>query len=143
MATTVEGAIKEALFARLATLVLAPVHPVAWPNLSFTPPAGNRYLEPKVVPNTVGRVFIGSNEPHQRLGFLQVNVRDALNQGTRIDDIAGAVAAHFPADLKLSNAFGGGIVVRITSDPSPGSALIETTPPGVVVPLLIPFECWA
>jgi hypothetical protein len=141
MATTVEGAIKEALFARLAVLVLAPVHPVAWPNLSFTPPTGNRYLEAKYVPNTVDRVLIDTDGPHQRLGFLQVNVRDGLNQGTRIDDIAGAVAAHFPVDLKLNHAFG--LTVRITAKPSASPMLVETIPPGVLVPVLVPFECWA
>lgn len=141
MATTVEGAIKEALFARLATLVLGPVHPVSWPNLNFTAPAGNRYLEARYVPNAVNRVFIDTDGPHRRLGYLQVNIRDGLNQGTRIDDIAGAVANHFPADLKLNHALG--LTVRITADASPAPALIETTPPGVLVPVLIPFECWA
>lgn len=141
MASTTEGAIKEVLFARLATLVLAPVHSVAWPNLSFTPPAGGRYLEPRFIPNSVNRLIIDTDGPHRRLGFLQVNVRDALNQGTRIDDIAGAVADHFPADLRLHHAIG--LSVRITADPSPSPMLVENNPPGVLVPVLIPFECWA
>lgn len=141
MATTVEGAIKEALLARLATLVLAPVHPVSWPNLNFTPPAGNRYLEARYVPNAVNRMLIDTDGPHQRLGFLQVNVRDGLNQGTRIDDIAGAVAKHFPADLRLHHALG--LSVRVTADPEPAPMLVESSPPGVVVPVMIPFECWA
>lgn len=141
MATTTEGAIKEALFARLATLILSPVHPVAWPNLNFAPPAGNRYLEARYVPNSVDRLLIDTDGPHQRLGFLQVNVRDKLNMGTRIDDIAGAVAAHFPTDLRLHHALG--LSVRITADPSPSPMLVETSPPGVVVPVLIPWECWA
>lgn len=141
MATTVEGAIKEALFTRLASLVLAPVHPVAWPNLSFSPPAGNRYLEARFVPNAVNRLLIDTDGPHQRLGFLQINVRDALNQGSRIDDIAGAIGAHFPADLRLNHAFG--LSLRTTAAPEAGSALIESSPPGVLVPVLIPYECWA
>ena len=141
MATTVEGAIKEALFARLAALVLVPVHPVSWPNLNFTAPAGNRYLEARYVPNAVNRLLIDTDGPHQRLGFLQVNVRDGLNQGTRIDDIAGAVAAHFPTDLRLEHALG--VSVRITADPEPAPALIETTPPGVLVAVMIPWETWA
>lgn len=141
MATTVEGAIKEALFARLATLVLAPVHPVSWPNLNFTAPAGNRYLEARYVPNAVNRVLIDTDGPHQRLGFLQVNVRDGLNQGTRIDDIAGAVAAYFPADMRLHHALG--LSIRISADAEPASMLVESSPPGVLVPVMIPFECWA
>lgn len=141
MATTTEGAIKETLLARLATLVLAPVHPVAWPNVNFTAPQGNRYLEVRVVPNTVDRMIIGADGPHLRQGFLQINVRDGLNQGTRVDDIAGAVAAHFPADLRLHHALG--VSVRITADAEPNSMLVETSPPGVVVPVLVPWECWA
>lgn len=131
----------EALFGRLATLVLSPAHPVSWPNLNFTKPTNNRFLEARCVPNTTNRVFIGSNEPHQRLGFLQVNVRDALNQGSRVVGIAGQVAAHFPADLKLPHAFG--LTVSITSAGDVSDPIIETTPPGVLVPVLIPFECWA
>lgn len=141
MATSAEEAIMESLFGRLATLVLSPAHPVSWPNLNFTRPTNNRFLEARYVPNTTTRFFIGSQEPHQRLGFLQVNVRDALNQGSRVVGIAGLVAAHFPADLKLPHTFG--LTVRIISAADTGDPIIETTPPGVLVPVLIPFECWA
>ena len=61
MATTTEGAIQEVLFARLASLVLTPVHPVAWPNVTFTPPTGNRYLEALFMPNAVNRLLIDSD----------------------------------------------------------------------------------
>lgn len=141
MATTTEGAIQEALFARLATLVLSPVHPVAWTNLNFTAPAGNRYLEARFVPNTANRILIGSTDPHERMGFLQVNVRDKLNTGSRAIDIAGLVAAHFPADLKLYHSTG--IMVRITAAPEVNAMMTETLPPGVMVPILIPYECLA
>jgi hypothetical protein len=141
MATTVEGAIEQVLLARLGTLVLSPAHPVAWPNNNFTKPADNRYLEAKFVPNAANRVFIDSDGPHERIGFLQVNVRDGLNKGPRITDIAGAVAAHFPTDLKLPHAIG--LTVRISSAADVGSMLVETTSPGVLVPVLIPWSCWA
>lgn len=141
MATSAEEAIMEALFGRLASLALSPAHPVSWPNMNFTKPANNRYLEARYVPNTTNRVFIGSNEPHRRVGFLQVNARDALNQGSRVVGVAGRVAAHFPADLKLPHDFG--LTVRITAAADAGDAMVETTPPGVLVPVLIPFECWA
>lgn len=141
MANTVEGAIEQVLLARLAALVLSPPHPVAWPNNNFSKPADNRYIEARFVPNAANRVFIDSDGPHQRIGFLQVNVRDGLNKGPRITDIAGAVAEHFPADLRLHHAIG--LSVRITSAPDVGSALIETTSPGILVPILVPWECWA
>lgn len=141
MATTVEGAIMEALFARLAALVLAPVHPVSWPNLNFTKPTNNRFLEAKFVPNTTNRITIDSDGPHQRIGFLQVNVRDALNTGSRATDIAGLVSAHFPADLRLHHAFGPS--VWITAEADVGDLMVEATPPGVLVPVLIPWSVWA
>ena len=141
MATTTEGAIEQVLSVRLSSLVLSPVHPISAPNITFTKPIDNRYLEAKFVPNATNRVLIDSDGPHQRIGFLQVNVRDKLNSGVRVTDIAGIVAAHFPADLKLTHATG--IRVRITADPDVGGMLVETTTPGVMVPVLIPYECWA
>lgn len=141
MATTTEGAIKEALFGRVEALILDPVHPLSMPNMVFTKPSGNRYLEVRLIPNSVDRMLIDTDGPHLRQGFLQINVRDAINQGTRIDDIAGAVAAHFPADLRLHHAFG--LSVRITADPAPSPMIVENTPPGVLVPILVPWECWA
>lgn len=141
MATTVEGAIEQVLSVRMASLVLSPVHPIAVPNVNFTKPNDNRYLEAKFVPNGANRVFIGSDDPHQRLGFLQVNVRDGLNKGSRITDIAGLVAAHFPADLKLTHT--SGLTVRITAAADVGNMIVETAPPGVMVPILVPYECWA
>ena len=141
MATTVEGAIEQVLSVRLVSLVLTPAHPIAVPNVNFTKPNDNRYLEAKFVPNGANRVFIGSDEPHRRIGFLQVNVRDGLNKGSRITDIAGLVAAHFPADLKLTHATG--LTVQITAAADVGNMIVEATPPGVLVPILVPFECWA
>ncbi|MBU1306331.1 MAG: DUF4128 domain-containing protein [Alphaproteobacteria bacterium] len=141
MAATVEGAIQEAMLARAASLVLSPVHIVAWPNVNFTKPSSNRYLEVKFVPNTTTRFLIDSSGPHQRMGFLQINIRDALSQGPRIVDVAGAVAAHFPADLVLSHALG--LTVRITAAPEVNDMMVETNPPGVVVPIMIPWECFA
>ena len=139
--TTIEGAIQEALFIRLAALTLSPVHAVSWPNLSFSKPANNRYLEVKFVPNTVSRITIDSDGPHQRIGFLQVNVRDALNTGSRVTETAGLVAAHFAADLKLRHALG--LTVHITAAADVGDPMVEETPPGVLVPVLIPWSVWA
>lgn len=141
MATTPEGAIQKALLDRLETLVLTPAHPVAWPNVKFTKPSDNRYLEARFIPNGAERVFIGSTEPHKRIGFLQVNVRDGIDQGPRVVETAGLVAAHFVADLRLSADLD--LSVRIISAPDVNDMIVERAPPGVLVPVLIPFECWA
>ena len=141
MATTTEGAIEQALMDRLGTLVLSPVHTVAYPNVNFTKPASGRYLEAKFVPNQANRITIDSHGPHQRIGFLQVNVRDKVNTGSRVTDIAGLVAAHFPTDLRLHHAIG--LEVRISAAADVGSMLRESEPEGVLVPVLIPWACWA
>jgi hypothetical protein len=138
MADAINEAIRDALYARLGSLVLSPVHPIAWRNVNFTKPASNRYLEARFVPNDNSRFGVDGG-PHDRFGFLQVNVRDALNTGSRVEGIAGAVAAHFPADLPLYGDLG--VKVRITKDTDPGEMIVETTPPGVMVPVLIPYEC--
>lgn len=142
MAVTVEGAIYEVLRDRLSTLVLSPAHPVSWPGYNFTKPANRRYLQALFVPNTVTRAFIGSTDPQRHIGFLQVNVRDSDGSGlTRILDTAGAVAAHFPTDLRLTHA--SGIEVRITSKPDVSAPITENNPAGILVPVLIPYECFA
>ena len=141
MATTTEGAIQEALLARVATLVLNPIHPVAWPNNTFVRPPNNRFLEVRFVPNGANRVLIDSDGPHQRIGLLQINVRDELNKGPRVMDTAGLVAAHFATDMLLRHAIG--LAVRITAAPDVSNMLVETTPPGVLVAVMVPYEVWA
>lgn len=141
MATSVEEAINEALIERMQSLVLSPVHPVSWQGHNFSKPNNGRYLEYRFIPNQTNRVTIDSDGPHQRIGFVQINVRDGKNQGTRIYGIAGLVAEHFPTDLRLHHAYG--LSVRISSAPQVGSMLIETEPPGQLVPILVPWECWA
>lgn len=138
MADTINDAIRDALYARLVTLVLSPAHPISWRNLNFTRPTNNRFLEARFVPNDNSRFGVDGG-PHERFGFLQVNVRDALNTGSRVESVAGAVAAHFPADLALYGELG--VKVRITKDTDPGDMIVETSPPGVMVPVLIPYEC--
>ena len=141
MADTVEGAIEQVLSVRLGSLVLSPVHPIAVPNTNFTKPTSHRYLEARFVPNATDRILVDGDGPHQRIGFLQVNVRDKINTGSRITDIAGIVAAHFPADLALHHATG--IKVRITAAAEVNAMIVESSPPGVMVPILIPWECLA
>lgn len=58
---------------RVEALVLSPVLPIAWPNLSFIK-LEKGYLRVTRVPNLNGRLFIGSTDPHQRLGLLQIDV---------------------------------------------------------------------
>lgn len=132
MAATVEGTIMELLFARVASLVLSPVMPVAWPNVNYSPPASQKFLRVVFVPNVVNRALIDSDGPHQRLGFLQVSVQWPLNSGeAAARDIAGAVAAHFPTDLRL----GTNLQVRIMSAPNVVDLIVEVA--RIQIPVMI------
>ncbi len=128
-------AIMAALFGRIAS---APVAlPIAWPNVSFAIPATGRFLRVQFVPNVTTRRFIGSDDPHQYLGLLQISVYDRLNVGEAwVRQAAGQVASHFPADLRL-----GEIGVRITKRPTVADMITEED--RVQVPVMIEWECYA
>lgn len=137
MATpTVETAIWSALKARIASIPSAPA--IAWPNETMLtkPPT---YLTVELIPNRTLRRFIGSNDPHQYRGILQIGVMTKLNEQLGIAiERAGDVADHFPADLLLTS---NGVTVRITSHPSVGPSQPQTT--HLMTPVSIEFESWA
>lgn len=139
MANSIEGRIAEALFGRLQSLVFAPPLPVLMPNDQEKPPKDHRYLRAQFVPNVANRVLIGSDDPHQHLGLLQVSVYWTKGRGeVEPRDIAGAVAAHFPCDLKLA---AGSTSVRITKRPDVRDLIVEDA--AVQIPVIIAWECWA
>lgn len=134
---TVEGNIEQALFARLAAFVHSPALPIAWPNAVFTKPP--TYLRVSHVPNTSRRLFLGSADPHQRLGLLQVDVLAPLNQGaSAATEIAGKLAAHFLPDLPMRS---GGVTVKVAKAPDVGPALADDT--HWQVPVTVSYEVFA
>lgn len=136
---TTETLIMEALFARLGTLVFAPAMPIAWPNVAFTPPADHRYLRVQFVPNVANRMMISSDGTHQLLGLLQVSVYWTKGQGeSAAREIAGQIAAHFPADLTLAS---GGTNVRITKRPDVVDMIIEDA--AIQIPVMVAWEVLA
>ena len=136
---TVESSIATALMARVASLVLSPVHPVAYPNVSFTPPANKKYLRVTHFVNSTDRLFINSSGKHRHKGILQITVCAPLNSGESAGrEIAGQVASHFAVDARLSS---GGVAVRITKRPNIASALITDTE--IQIPVSISYECFA
>lgn len=107
---TVQTAIWLALRGRVATLPasIVPQSAIAWPKREFTKPqAGNLpapYIEVRHLPNRADRVLIGIG-PQIRPGILQLDYMEPLS--SPLDDIqvgerAGLIAAHFPADLKIT-----------------------------------------
>ena len=135
---TIETSIWLALKARLETLVLSPVLPVAWPNLSFTKPTTG-YLRVTHVPNMNRRLFIGSSDPHQRPGLLQIDVFGKKNENITVAvEVAGKVAAHFSTDIKMTY---GGVTVRVTAAPTVSQPMDDDT--HVLVPVTVLYECFA
>jgi hypothetical protein len=138
----IETDIMAALFARVSTIVLAPVLPatsIAWPNVTFTPPANQRYLRVQFVPNVANRLLIDSEGPHQHLGLLQLSIYGKKNTGeAAVRAEAAAVAAHFPCDLKL---YSGAVGVRITKRPDVRDLIFEDA--AVQIPVMIAWEVYA
>lgn len=135
---SIETSIWLALKARLQALALSPALPIAWPNESFTKPTGG-YLRVTHVPNLNRRLFLAGSDPHQRLGLLQVDVFMPRNQNVAVAlEVAGKVAAHFPADLRLAS---GNITVRVTAAPTVAQAIDDDT--HVLVPVTVQLECFA
>lgn len=135
---SIETSIWLALKARVEALVLSPALPIAWPNLSFTKPSGG-YLRVTHVPNMNRRLFIGSTDPHQRLGLLQVDVFGKKNENIAVAvEVAGKVAAHFPTDIKMRY---GEVAVRVTAAPTVAQPIDDDT--HLLVPVTVPIECFA
>lgn len=138
---TTETKIEAALFARLAAFTHSPAIPVAWPNVVLNPKPA-RYLRVNHIPNTSRRLFIGSSAPHQRLGLMQVDVFTQLNQGTSAaTEIAGLIAAHFPADYRLTTGSPAAYVARVVKAADVGPAIPDDT--HLMMPVTVTYEALA
>jgi hypothetical protein len=136
---TTETSIWLALKARVQSLP-APVNfpaqtgRVDWPGVPFTKPHANGqaapYLECRLLPNTAQRVFIGSSDPHRRMGILQLTYMHpiVLANATNVDwqaqfsQIGGAIAEHFPADLRMTFE---DVTVRVEKAPDVSQAFVD------------------
>lgn len=138
---SIEWHIGEALLDRVRTLVVSPVLPIAWPNITFDPakdgPGG--YIRVQHLPNTNNRLFIGSDEPSQRLGLLQLSVFSPLDEGEQKSrEIGGQIAAHFSTDTRMVH---GGIAVRSVKHPDVGPTL--TDGPYIQTPVTVEYDVYA
>ncbi len=134
----IETALWLALRARVEALVLSPPLPVAWPNETFSPPLSG-YLRVTWIPNINRRLFLKGSDPHQRLSLLQVDVFAKKNQPVAVAlEIAGQVAVHFPADLRMT-AYG--VTARVTKAPEIAQPIDDTT--HLMVPVTISIEAFA
>lgn len=142
MATpTTETAIWEALKAHVQSMVLSPVIPasrVFLPDMAFTSPGATvSYFKVEHIPNRTLRPLIDATA-HYR-GILQVSLYAPLGMGlTPSLEIAGDIADHFPADLRLVHS---GIGIRIVKHPDVGPAIREAT--HLHIPVSIDFETYS
>lgn len=144
---SIETAIWLALKGRVGTLVLSPVLQIAWPKEPFNPPqaAGKPapYLEVRHLPNANQRLFIGHDAPHMRRGILQVTLKypTALNHAEAVQtQIAGEIAAHFPAGLAMTF---GGITAHVERAPDVAQAFRDGSDPYWQTPVSIRYWCEA
>lgn len=136
MATT-DAKIWLALRKRLETLVLSPVHPVAWPNEPFSDTL-SKHLEVRFLPNVPERVSVLGH--HRYTGILQVSALYPLaevNGQTYALEIAGLVAQHFKADTKLAQD---GVTVRIERAPDVSQGFQDSTM--WRTPVSIRYDCF-
>lgn len=135
--------IEDALLWHLSVLVLAPVVPVAWPDIPFTPVVGTPYLEPTVLPNKTDFAGVGVGSPHRHFGLLQVNVHGPQGQGSApTSEIADQIMEHFAPDTVIARngvrvrigAFDGGTAVPYRSQGFNGNGFR-------VIPVTIPYWC--
>ena len=132
---SIETSIWLALKARVQSLVLSPALPVAWPNESFNASLSS-YLRVTWIPNINRRLFLSGSDPHQRLSLLQIDVFERKNQNAAVAiEIAGQVAAHFPADLRMT-AYG--VTARVTKAPEIAQPSPDDT--HLLVPVTVSIE---
>lgn len=133
-----EDDITAALFTRLAALTLSPVHPIAWPNVTFTPPTNNRWLRVNEIPTVTEAVAIGQAGSNEYRGFLQVDVFAPLGGGLAGPKATAAlVRQHMARGLTL---FSGSTRVTITNAAVQGG--IESSPRWMV-PVIIDYRAFA
>lgn len=139
MPGTIESKIFTALMKRAQPLTVSLALPVAWPNVSFSPPADNKYLRIQHIPNVTERQEITSDGPHRYLGILQISVFWPQGAGeTEPREIAGQIIAHFPADLILVED---DVEVRISKRPEATGLLQEESVSQIAVS--VEFESYA
>lgn len=133
MATGVETRIAEALFARLASLVLSPAVPVAWPGRDFR--ASGAYLRPSFLPAATAAFSVRPDGTNEHRGLLQVDVFWPEDKGlTEPMERASEVIAHFKRGTTMYRE---GVKVRVVRPPYPSPALQE--PGWLQVTVSIPY----
>lgn len=142
---SVESDIWSALKTRAALLAVAPIslvpaNLISWPNVTFTTPGPTlSWLRVTFIPNRNRRLFLGSNEPHERKGLLQIDCFTPKSGGSNAPlAMAATVASHFPCDLQLNAGSGS---VRIEKAPDVMQSIPDET--HLLTPVAITYQAFA
>lgn len=136
-----ETAIWVALKARMASLTLSPVLPVAFTNESFTPPSSGtperpgNYLAVQHLKNDPDVATLGSTGKTRHRGIFQIMLHCRKNQDFAVaTEIAGDVADHFKLGTAMTSS---GVTVRVEAPPSVGSDISDADEPLMQIPISI------
>lgn len=122
---TPEASIWLALRARVESLVLSPVYPVAWPNEGFDPTGLLPYIRVMHLPNVTSIASTGPKGYNRHLGILQLTLVTLKNQNLAVPtDLAGTIKEWFKFGTAMTLD---GVVVRVEKPPSTGPTLIGET----------------
>lgn len=92
---------------------LSAVTSIEWPNQEFTPVAGEIYVSVSFFRNDPQRLTISGH--HRYPGIMQAIVMAPEGVGSpKADKLADKIAAHFPADLRVTSDDG---IVRVQRAP--------------------------
>jgi hypothetical protein len=137
---TIETSIRSAIEARVATLPMAGTYPVKWVDgPSYDPNASTPYIRASFFPNTTRRLFLNGSDPHQRLSLLQLDFMAPKSwTGVQATQVAGSIAQHFPADLRM---IFGDVTCRVTAAPHVAAPMAGDV--FIQVPVTVPIETFA
>jgi hypothetical protein len=139
-AATIETSIRSAIEARVATLPMKAMYPVVWVDgPSYNPGASTPYIRASFFPNTTRRMFLNGADPHQRLSLLQLDFMAPKSwTGVQATQVAGQIAAHFSADLRMTF---GSVTARVTAAPHVAAPIAGDV--FIQVPVSIGIETFA
>jgi len=132
-----ETSILAGFLTRLGAIGLS--QPVAWPNVTFTPPSSGGYLRANILPATTLRAGIPPDSPNRHTGLFQVSVFWPEGQGEIApSEIAGQIIAAFKhgTSIQIGNS-----QLRINDAPYRNPAIQE--PGWYSIPVRIPYVIYA
>jgi hypothetical protein len=122
-------------------MALTPSLPVIWPGQNKDLPSV-RCIEVVNMVNRPDRPFIGSTEPQERMGILQIGLLSLPEAGeyaeTMMREIAGDIADHFAVDAALRYR---DVAVKIYEAPEVGTSIKDEKRSRIITPISVRWRC--